>query len=79
MSMRLTNKTGEIIGAIPVDNKDEILLLTAGGTMVRMKVDEISLIGRQTQGVKLINLADNEKLVAIQTVNEPIDPELEVE
>ena len=47
--------------------------------MVRMKVDEISLIGRQTQGVKLINLADNEKLVAIQTVNEPIDPELEVE
>ncbi len=79
MSMRLTNKTGEIIGAIPVGTSDEILLLTAGGTMVRIKVDEISLIGRQTQGVKLINLADNEKLVAIQTVNEPIDPELEVE
>lgn len=81
MSMRLTDKTGHVIGAIAVDKSEEILLLTAGGTMVRLKVNEISLIGRQTQGVKLINLSENEQLVALQAVSEPVgvDENLELE
>lgn len=73
IAMRTTDKTGLVIGALSVARDDELLLLTNGGTMIRILSKDVSLIQRQTQGVRLINVSDGEKLVAIQSIIEAID------
>lgn len=79
IAMKTTDKTGLVVGALPVNNEDELLLLTNGGTMIRIESKDISLIQRQTQGVKLINLGDNETLVAVQSVMESMIDDIEIE
>jgi DNA gyrase subunit A len=56
------------VGALTVRDQDEIMLITVGGQMVRTKVEHIRETGRNTQGVKLINLEANDKLQAIAPV-----------
>ncbi|MEO6845874.1 MAG: DNA gyrase subunit A [Chthoniobacterales bacterium] len=68
ITMKTGEKTGKVVGALTVTDKDEIMLITTGGQMVRTRVAEIREVGRNTQGVKLINLADDEKLQAIAPV-----------
>ncbi|MDG2348259.1 MAG: DNA gyrase subunit A, partial [Gammaproteobacteria bacterium] len=68
IAMRTTDKVGLVIGALPVAPEDELLLLTNGGTMIRILSKDVSLIKRQTQGVKLINLSSEERLVAVQSI-----------
>ena len=68
IAMRTTDKVGLLIGALPVTTEDELLLLTNAGTMIRILSKDVSLIQRQTQGVKLINVSDEEKLVAVQSI-----------
>ena len=68
ITMKTNEKTGAVIGALTVRDQDEIMLITVGGQMVRIPVQGIREAGRNTQGVKLINLADQDKLQAIAQV-----------
>jgi len=66
--MKITEKTGAVVGALTVRDADEIMLITSGGQMVRIFVKGIRETGRNTQGVKLINLTGDDKLQAIAPV-----------
>jgi DNA gyrase subunit A len=66
--MKVGEKTGAVVGALTVRDSDEIMLITVGGQMVRIPVNGIREAGRNTQGVKLVNLAENDKLQAIAQV-----------
>ena len=68
ITMKTTEKTGVVVGALPVGETDEIMVITAGGQMVRTFVKDIREAGRNTQGVKVINLAEGDKLQAIAPV-----------
>jgi DNA gyrase subunit A len=68
ITMKVTEKTGGVIGALTVRDADEIMLITTGGQMVRTFVKDIREAGRNTQGVKLIDLAETDKLQAIAPV-----------
>jgi DNA gyrase subunit A len=56
-----------------VTDSDEIMLISSKGTMVRTRVDEVSIQGRNTQGVRLIRLKEGEKLVGLERVDEPAE------
>ena len=75
ITMKTTEKTGKVVGALTVQGTDEIMLITVGGQMVRIGVDGIREAGRNTQGVKLINLEENDKLQAIAPVISEKDEE----
>ena len=66
--MKTTDKTGRVVGALTVIDNDEIMLLTQQGQMVRTPVKDIREAGRNTMGVKLINLTAGDKLTAIARV-----------
>jgi DNA gyrase subunit A len=68
ITMKANDKTGAVVGALPVRQNDEIMVITAGGQMVRTYVKDIREAGRNTQGVKVINLAEGDKLQAIAPV-----------
>ena len=68
ITMKTNDKTGRVVGALTVTDADEIMLLTQQGQMVRTPVKDIREAGRNTQGVKLINLAAPDKLTAIARV-----------
>lgn len=68
ITMKTGDKTGNVVGALAVTDRDEIMLITSGGQMVRTRVAEIRAAGRNTMGVKLINLPPKEKLQAIAPV-----------
>ncbi|HMJ91748.1 MAG TPA: DNA gyrase C-terminal beta-propeller domain-containing protein, partial [Candidatus Acidoferrum sp.] len=68
ITMKTNEKTGAVVGALSVKDGDEIMLITVGGQMVRTPVNDIREAGRNTQGVKLINLDGGDKLQAIAPV-----------
>ncbi len=68
ITMKTTEKTGGVVGALSVRDNDEIMLITTAGQMVRTFVKDIREAGRNTQGVKLINLDEKDKLQAIAPV-----------
>ena len=68
ITMKTNDRTGGVIGALTVQDHDEIMLITVGGQMVRTAVKDIRLAGRNTQGVKLIDLAEQDRLQAIAPV-----------
>jgi len=68
ITMKTNDKTGRVVGALTVTDQDEIMLLTQQGQMVRTPVKDIREAGRNTQGVKLINLNTGDKLTAIARV-----------
>ncbi|HHW67687.1 MAG TPA: DNA gyrase subunit A [Epulopiscium sp.] len=67
---RLTEKTGKIIGIKMVSEEEEIMMITSEGIIIRLHVAQISKTGRVTQGVKLMNLGENESVVAVAKVVE---------
>lgn len=73
ISIQVTERNGKVIGAGQVFPGDEVMLISDKGTMVRTRADEISLVGRNTQGVRLINLCEGEKLVGMECVAEIVD------
>ncbi|MFO1502129.1 MAG: DNA gyrase subunit A [Verrucomicrobiota bacterium] len=81
ITMKTTDKTGNVVGALTVQDADEIMLITGGGQMVRIAVKDIREAGRATQGVKLINLETSDKLQAIAPVisEEKEDQEVQAE
>ena len=65
----MTNeRNGKIVGAVQVQNEDEIMMITNNGTLVRIAVGDISEMGRNTQGVRLIRLTKGEKLVEVEKI-----------
>ena len=68
VTMKVGEKTGGVVGALTVRDTDEIMLITTGGQMVRIPVQGIREAGRNTQGVKLVNLEAGDKLQAIAPV-----------
>ena len=67
---KITEKTGEVVGAKAVDEQDEIMIINTEGIIIRMECSGISVLGRITSGVKLINLKENEIVASIAKVRE---------
>lgn len=63
-------RNGKVVAALQVCDTDELLLITDQGTLARIRVKEISIVSRNTKGVKLINLINNEHLVGMQRIND---------
>ena len=66
--IKRSERNGDIIGAMQVYDNDEVILIADTGKMIRMDLSTLRIIGRTTQGVKLINLEEGEKVVAMDTV-----------
>src|SRR5438067_46774 len=75
ITMKTGEKTGNVVGALTVSETDEIMLITNKGQMVRMRVKEIRETGRNTMGVKLMDLRNSEKLQAIAPVVSQVQEE----
>ena len=75
ISIKVTERNGSVVGAVQVDDADQIMMITDAGTLVRTRVSEISVVGRNTQGVILIRTAEDENVVGLQRVAEPVDDE----
>uniref|UniRef100_UPI0036DDE1C2 DNA topoisomerase (ATP-hydrolyzing) subunit A n=1 Tax=Photorhabdus sp. RM322S TaxID=3342825 RepID=UPI0036DDE1C2 len=73
ISIKVSERNGNVVGAIQVDPTDQIMMITDAGTLVRTRVSEVSVVGRNTQGVTLIRTAEDEKVVGLQRVAEPED------
>jgi DNA gyrase subunit A len=71
-AIQVTPRNGKVVGACQVFDDDEALLISDGGTLVRIAMNEISVIGRNTQGVRVIRLTRGEKLVGVEAVVEKI-------
>ena len=68
ISIKTSERNGGQVGAVRVAEEDEIMLITDGGTLVRTKVSDVSRMSRDTQGVKMISLSKDEKLIGIERV-----------
>jgi DNA gyrase subunit A len=75
ITMNITVKTGRVVGVRMVTNDDHIMLITDGGKVIRTPVKGISVIGRNTQGVRLIDLAEGEHVVGVARLAEREDEE----
>ncbi len=79
ITMKTGDKTGRVVGALTVTEKDELMLITTKGQMVRTRISEIRAVGRNTMGVKLMDLRGAEKLQAIAPVVSQETEDAEVE
>ncbi|MCP4126245.1 MAG: DNA gyrase subunit A [Gammaproteobacteria bacterium] len=68
ISIKTSERNGSQVGAVLVDDEDEVMLITDGGTLVRIRVSDVSVMGRDTQGVKVINVSDDESLIGIERI-----------
>ncbi|EPC6966426.1 DNA topoisomerase (ATP-hydrolyzing) subunit A [Providencia thailandensis] len=75
ISIKVSERNGNVVGAIQVDETDQIMMITNAGTLVRTRVSEVSVVGRNTQGVTLIRTAEEEKVVGLQRVAETEEDE----
>jgi DNA gyrase subunit A len=71
IAMQTTERNGSLVAATQVARTDELMLMSSSGTLVRTRAEEISILGRNTQGVRLIRLDDGERLIGV----EPVEPE----
>jgi DNA gyrase subunit A len=70
VSIKVSDRNGNVVGAVQVVDGQEIMLISDQGTLVRTRVDEVSTVGRNTQGVRLIRTAEAEHVVALQRIDE---------
>ena len=68
IAIQTSERNGAVIGAVLVNDNDEIMLITDGGTLVRTRVDGISVVGRNTQGVTIIRLDKKEKVIGVDRI-----------
>ncbi|TYS59577.1 DNA gyrase subunit A [Sutcliffiella horikoshii] len=71
----ITDRNGELVSVKTVTTEEDLMLITASGVLIRMSVDGISQMGRNTQGVKLIRLAENEFVTTVARVDKEEEPE----
>ena len=74
-TIKCSQRNGKAVSALQVSDEDEIMILTKEGKIIRTKTKDISIIGRNTQGVKLIDIEDNDKVVGVATIAEREDEE----
>jgi DNA gyrase subunit A len=70
IAMQISERNGQLIGAAQVTDEDELMLISDKGMLVRTKVSEVNVIGRNTQGVTVIRLKGSEKLISIAPISE---------
>jgi DNA gyrase subunit A len=68
IALQITERNGRVVGALRVNPEDEIMLISSSGTLVRTPVDDISIQGRNTQGVRLIRLDEGDRLVGMERI-----------
>jgi DNA gyrase subunit A len=73
IALQTTDRNGATVGAVQVTPGQELMLISSTGTLVRTPVDEVSIVGRNTQGVRLIRLAEGERLTGIEQIDESFD------
>lgn len=69
INMKITEKTGTVVGMRVINPEQEIMMITAGGIIIRIDVDQISQYSRNTQGVKLMTLNDDDKVVSLAAIH----------
>lgn len=77
ISIKVSERNGKVVAATQVEESDQIMLITDAGTLVRTRVNEINIIGRNTQGVRLIRTSENETLVGLQRVCDVDEDDIE--
>ena len=75
IAIQTSARNGKVVAATLVDKDDEIMLIATGGVLIRMKVSEVRALSRSTQGVRLINLDQGEKLAGLEKIVEPEEEE----
>ena len=70
ISIQVTERNGKVVRALQVSEGDEVMLITDQGTLVRFRVSDLSVIGRNTQGVRLIHVKPGEQVVAMQRIED---------
>lgn len=81
IAIQTTERNGRTVGAIQVADEDEVMLISSGGTLVRTPVSDISIIGRNTQGVTLIRVEEGQRLVGlarIESIEDESDADADV-
>ena len=73
IAMQTSDRNGALVGAVQIFDGDELMLISNMGTLVRTKGDEVSLLGRNTQGVRLMKLREEEKLNSVSRIEEQED------
>ena len=73
VAMAVNERNGPLVASFPVEDGDEIMLVTDGGQVIRMPVHDIRIIGRGTQGVTLFDVGDGEKVVSVEHLSEAED------
>ena len=68
VSIKVNERNGKVVAAVQVEENDQIMLITDAGTLVRTRVNEVSLVGRNTQGVRIIRTADDEHVVSLERI-----------
>ncbi|MDG2045870.1 MAG: DNA gyrase subunit A [Halioglobus sp.] len=71
IAMSTSDRNGKMVGAVQVFDGDELMLISNQGTLVRTRSDEVSILGRNTQGVRVIRTKGGESLVGVQRIDEP--------
>jgi DNA gyrase subunit A len=71
ITIKTTKRNGQVVGALLVGEDDQVMLVSDQGKIIRLRVDDIRVIGRNTQGVTLFDLAKNERLVSVARLAEP--------
>lgn len=77
VAMQVNERNGELIASFPVEDSDQIMLVTDGGQLIRIPVDGIRTVGRSTQGVIVFNTAEGEKVVSVEHITEDPDDDAE--
>jgi DNA gyrase subunit A len=70
ISIQTSERNGEVVGALLASEQDDVMLITDAGKLVRTRIEEISVMGRNTQGVRLISLSEGERLVGLDRIIE---------
>ena len=73
VAMKVNKRNGNVVGSFPVEEADEIMLVTDAGKLIRTPVAGIRIAGRSTQGVIVFNTADDEKVVSVERISEEAD------
>ena len=79
ISIKVSERNGKVVAATQVVDTDQIMLITDAGTLVRTRVSEVSIVGRNTQGVRLIRTSENEHVVSLERICDVDDEESEQE
>ncbi|GAB3338132.1 DNA gyrase subunit A [Larkinella ripae] len=76
-TLKVTDKVGNLVGILEVTDSDDLMIITKSGTAIRMHVEEVRVIGRNTQGVRLINLRDGDEISSVTRIAREEDEETE--